>query len=195
MCFCRTTAKARRFSRLIRDSQKKNIPFSFCRGEFGREGVGGGFFVPEDADDPPAAAVVEKLDAVDASGERLFATSVAGFVTAQDVDDIAEFFDAIDDGTLEKGMSLEVAAGTLHVAFHVDEKDGAALAFSRGGQSRFGYEEGAEAIPVAIAGGTGDDVIEGTKDGVDGFHVVGFGSRDAGGERGRSGGLLCAERR
>src|SRR6266849_11075250 len=119
MCFCRTTAKARRFSRLIRDSQKKNIPFSLCRGEFGRKGVGGGFFVPEDADDPPTAAVIEKLDAVDASGEGLFATGVAGFVTAEDVDDIAEFFDAIDDGTLEERMSLEVAAGTFYVPFHV----------------------------------------------------------------------------
>src|SRR6266436_1453355 len=134
MCFCGTTAKARRFSRTVRDSQKKNIPFSFCRGEFGRKGVGGGFFVPEDADDPPAAAVVEKLDA------------------------------------------------------------GAALAFSRRGETSFGNEEGTETIPVAIACGAGDHVIEGMKDGVYRFHVVGFGSGDAGGERGRSRCLLRAER-
>ena len=32
-------------------------------GELGRQGVSGGFLVPENAEDPPAGAVVEELDA------------------------------------------------------------------------------------------------------------------------------------
>src|SRR6266481_6766617 len=176
MCFCGTTAKARRFSRTVRDSQKKNIPFSFCRGEFGRKGVGGGFFVPEDADDPPAGAVVEKLDAVDAAGEGLFVGSGAGCVAAEDLGDAGEFLDAVGDGAFVESVRFEVAARAACVSFDIEKANRTAIFPGGGGEPGFGDEEGAEAVPITITGGAGDDVVDGFEDGIEGLYVVGSGS-------------------
>src|ERR1700674_3262119 len=93
-------------------------------GEICGERVGGGFFVPEDAEDVPAGAVVEELNAVDAAGEGFFGGGVAGFVAAEDLRDIAEFINVIDDGGFEEAVFGEVAAGAFDVVVDGEEADG-----------------------------------------------------------------------
>lgn len=84
-------------------------------GQVGRERVGGGFFVPEDAEDVPAVLVVEELDGVDAAGEGFFVGGVAGFVAAEDLGHVAEAVDFVDDGVFVEGVGFEVAAGEVDV--------------------------------------------------------------------------------
>ena len=78
-------------------------------------------------EDPPALAVVEELNAVDAAGEGLFVRSVAGFVAAEDLGDVPEFLDAIDDGGFVEAVGGEEFSGALDVVVD-DEK-------ARGGEA------------------------------------------------------------
>src|SRR5260370_7768911 len=112
----------------------------------------GGFFIPEDADDPPAGAVVEELDAVDASGEGLFVGSSAGFVAAEDLGYVAEFLDAIRDGTLVERVRFEVAAAATRVSFNIEQTDRDAIFLRGRGEARFGNEDGGTTVPVVISG-------------------------------------------
>ena len=73
-------------------------------GKFLGERVVGALLVPEDADDPPAFAIISQLDTVNAAGEGRFTGGVAGFVAAEDLGDVAKRLDAADDGTFEKAM-------------------------------------------------------------------------------------------
>src|ERR1700687_548917 len=142
--------------------------------------MGGGFFVPEDAEDPPAGAVVEKLDAVDTAGEGLFVGSGAGGVAAEDLSDVAEFLDLVGDGAFVEGGRFEVAACAAGVAFDIEKANRVAVFLCSGGETGFGDEEGAEAVPVAIAGGAGASVVDGFEDTVERIYVVGPGSGHAG---------------
>src|ERR1700722_2946760 len=100
-------------------------------------------FVPQDADDPPAFAVVEKLEAVDAARERRFAGGVTRFVAAENLGDVAEGLHAIDDGTFEEAGFEEVAAGELGVVAgaHGTKAHGTIGAFFGSGGARGGREE------------------------------------------------------
>jgi len=111
---------------------------------------------------------------------------VAGFVAAEDLGDVAKFIEVIDDGGFEETVFGEIAASGFDVVVDGEEADGrgAVGALGNGGEARFGNEEGAEARPVALAGGAGDDVVDGVEDGVDGADVFGLGGGDAGGEVG-----------
>jgi len=164
-------------------------------GEIFGEGVVGALGVPEDADDPPAFAVVEELDAVDAAREGCFAGGVAGFVAAEDLRDVAVGFDAVDDRAFEETILEEIATRALGVV--VDgvgaDADGAVGRDAGGSEVRGGNEQGTETIPVAFAGRAGDDVVEGGHEAVDGFDVFGFGGGGAG--EGIRGGLLRRRRR
>src|SRR2546423_6245466 len=76
--------------------------------------------LPEDADDPPALAVVHQLDAVDAAREGLRVVGlVATFVCAPGVDDVAVGFDAARDLLLVEALSGEKLARALGVAVNV----------------------------------------------------------------------------
>src|SRR5437867_1319379 len=151
-------------------------------GKFLRERVVRAFLVPEDADDPPAFAIVGQLDAVNAAGEGRFTGGVAGFVAAEDLGDVAKRLDAADDRALEKAMLCEIAAGARYITFHGARTNvNVALAIlSGGGVSGAGQEQGTKTIPIALTGRAGDDVVESGEDGVDGFDVVRLGSRNLG---------------
>lgn len=58
--------------------------------------------VPKDADDPPALAVVEQLEAIDAARERSLTGGMARFVAAENLSNVAKGLDAIDDGAFEE---------------------------------------------------------------------------------------------
>lgn len=139
-------------------------------------------FIPENTDDPPALAVVEKLKAVDAARERRFASSVARFVAAEDLSDVAKGLDAIHDRVFKETVLEEIAASarSVFIGAHGTKMDGTVGAFCGGGEARRGKEEGAEAAPVALAGRAGDDVVDRRHDAVDGVDVGGLGGRDTG---------------
>ena len=145
-------------------------------GQVGGEWVGWGFFVPEDAEDVPAVLVVEELDGIDAAGEGFFVGGVAGFVAGEDLGDVAEAVDFVDDGIFVEGMRFEVAAGEGDVFVGAHEAGGVVgRFFGDGSEAGVFGEEGAEARPVSLAGGAGDDGVESGEDGVDGFYVGGIG--------------------
>ena len=123
------------------------------------------------------------MNAVNAADEGLFAGGVARFVAAEDLGDVAELLDAIDDRAFVEGMGGEIVASALDVVIDGEETDiaGAGI-FGGAGETGFGDEERTEAIPVAVAGRARDYVVNGEQDAVDGFHVGGFGRRNAGGE-------------
>lgn len=159
-------------------------------GEFLGQWVVGALFIPENTDDPPALAVVEKLKAVDPAREGRFASSVTRFVAAEDLSDVTESLDAVHDRVFKETVLEEVAAGarSVFIGAHRTKMDGSVGAFCGGGEARGGKEEGAEAAPIALAGRAGDDVIDRGHDAVDGLHVV----RLRGGDTGKwvGGGLL-----
>ena len=123
---------------------------------------------------------MEKLDAVDTAGEGLFVGGGAGGVAAEGLGDVAELLDAVDDGALVEGVRFEVAACAAGVAFDIEKANRAAVFLCSRGETGFGDEERAEAVPVAFAGGAGDDVIDGFEDTVERIYVVGPGSWNAG---------------
>lgn len=130
------------------------------------------------------------MEAVDAASERRFAGSVARFVTAENLRDVSEGLHAADDGLFEETVLQEIAAAESYVVFDTVRMDAycAVGSFPGGGEARVGHEERAETVPIALAGGAGDYVVERGKEAVDRFHVFRFCSGDAR-ERIRSG--LC----
>src|SRR5205085_1727329 len=142
----------------------------------------GAFLVPQDADNPPAAAIIEHLNAVDAACERSFTRSVAGLVAAKDLSDISERFDAIHDRTLVKGVLKEVVACGLGIVFDAHRANaGGTVSVLRGGsEAGLRQEEGTEAIPIALARRTGNHTVERCENAVDRLHVVGACSGGAG---------------
>jgi hypothetical protein len=150
-------------------------------GEIFGERIIWALFVPEDADDPPALAVVEELKAVDSTRERRFAGVVAGFVAAKDLGNVAKGFDAAVDGRFEKTVLEKVGAATGDVVIHGVgmDADGAVRRFASGREMRAGEKERAEAIPVALAGRAGDHRVKGDEDVINGVNVFGFGGGSA----------------
>src|SRR6266850_3772793 len=151
-------------------------------GKFLRERIVGALFVPEDGDDPPAFAIVGQLDAVNAAGEGRFTGGAAGFVAAEDLGDVAKRLDATDDRAFEKTVLREIASGARYISFH-GARTNVNIPFavpSGGGERGAGQKQGTKTIPIALAGGAGDDVVESGEDAVDRFDVVRFGSRNLG---------------
>src|SRR5580698_7386032 len=125
--------------------------------QIGWQRVGGGFFVPEDAQDIPSVLVVERV----------------GF--------------EIWSGAIDVVVDIQQARGVVGVFF------------GDRGQAGVFREEGAETVPIAIAGGAGNDGVEGGEDRVEGFYVGWVGGGRLGlclrdGLRGRLGGGGDGER-
>jgi len=150
--------------------------------EFLGERIVRALFIPKDIDDPPALAIKSHLKTVDAAGERRFARGVAGFVAAEDLRDVAEGLHAADDGLFEETVFQKIGAAEADVVFDGVWADAncAIGSFFGGGEARVGHEERAEAVPIAFAGGAGDDVVESGEEAFDGFDVVRFCGRDVG---------------
>src|SRR5260370_6505372 len=88
-------------------------------GEFLGNRIIGALFIPKNAYDPPALAIVRQLKTVDATGEGRFTRSVPGFVAAKDMGDVAKGLDAADDRTFEKPMLGKVPAGSGDLLLNV----------------------------------------------------------------------------
>jgi hypothetical protein len=157
---------------------------------FGGDGVGWGFGVPIDVDDPVAFAVLEELEAVDAAGEGSGVVGVvAGFVGAPDLDDVAELLDLIVDGMFEeagRGHS-DTAAGDVTVDGEEDGVSvggGAAWGGGHGGggdEAGVGEEERTHAVPVAgLALGAGYNAVDGGENGLGRADVFGLCGRPSG---------------
>ena len=149
--------------------------------KFFRKKIIAALLVPHDAEHPPAGAVVEKLNTIDAASKRFLGRGVARLITAEDLGDITETLDAIDDGGFEESVLREVCAGAFDVIVDGEETNRGSRgvnARNDGSEASFGDEQGAEAVPVTFARRTGDDVVNSVQDGVDRGNVSGFGGRD-----------------
>src|SRR6267378_3681953 len=87
-------------------------------GKFLGQRIIGTLFVPEDADNPPALAIVGQLETVDAAGEGRFTGGAAGFVATEDLGDVAKRLHAAHDRAFEKTVLCEIAAGARYISFH-----------------------------------------------------------------------------
>ena len=117
---------------------------------------------------------------------------MARFVAAEDLGDVAEALDFIDDGGFEETVGEEVFARAVDVVFDGEKANGVGtFPFDGAGEAAFGNEEGAEAVPVALAWRAGDDVVDRKHDVVDGIDVGGLGDGNAGSKVGR--GLLLRQ--
>src|SRR6476659_5585030 len=85
---------------------------------FSRQRVLFVFTLPEHRNDPPALAVVHQLNAVDAAREWLFFVfGVARFVSAEEVGNTAEFFDAPGHFTFKETVLFHESRVPLGVVF------------------------------------------------------------------------------
>ena len=80
------------------------LPRILLRKVFRWELVIRALFIPENTDYIPALAVVEKLKAVDAAREGLFADGIAGFVGAENVGFLAKLFGLARELAFKKGV-------------------------------------------------------------------------------------------
>jgi collagen type III alpha len=150
---------------------------------FWGDGGGGRFGVPEDVDDPVAVAVLEELEAVDASGEGGgVGWGVAGFVGAPDLDDVAELLGDVVGGFFVEAHGGHAGGGAGDVAVDGEgEGVGVGAGGEGGDEAGVGEEEGAHAVPVAgLALGAGDDGVDGVEEGVRCGYVGGLGGGPGG---------------
>src|SRR5215472_135741 len=178
---------------------RKSFPFAGrLGGKFLGERVVVALLVPQDAHNPPSAAIVKQLNAVDPASKRSFAGSASGFVAAEDLGDVSEGLDAIHDGTFIKSMFCEVTAGPPGVILDAHGTDANGTIRVLGGRSEASQrqEQRAEAIPVALASGAGNHAVERHENTVDGLHVLGARSGNARRRTGRGlrGRLLLGRR-
>ena len=105
---------------------------------------------------------------------------MAGLVTAEDLRDVAEDLHAADDGLFEEAVFEEIVAAEADVVFDAAgaNVNCAIGRFFGGGEAGVGHEERAESVPVALACGAGDYVVERGQNAVDGFNIVGLCSGD-----------------
>src|ERR1051326_1139105 len=66
------------------------------------------FCLPVDCKNPPSSAVIQKLEAVDAAGERLVAFGVVRLIGAPDVGNVVPLLHMIRDRILKKSFFAEV---------------------------------------------------------------------------------------
>jgi len=133
--------------------------------------------VPQDADNPPTAAIVKQLNAVDAAGKRSFAGRAARFVAAEDLGNVSKGLDAIHDGAFEESVLCEVAARPLGVIFdaHGVDSRGAIRVLNGGGEASLRQKQRTEAIPVAFPGRARNYAVKRRQNAVDGLDVLGPG--------------------
>jgi hypothetical protein len=85
-------------------------------GHVGWQWIGRGLFIPENAQYPPALAVIEELHAVDAPCEWLsVGRRVPRFIAAEDLRNISETLNLVDDGGLKETIREEIFARELDV--------------------------------------------------------------------------------
>src|SRR5437879_9741268 len=77
-------------------------------GKFLWKRIASTLLVPQNAHDPPAVAVIEQLNAVDAAGEGRLSGSVPGFMAAKNLRDVSKGLNGTHDGALEEGVLVEV---------------------------------------------------------------------------------------
>src|SRR6266478_5723598 len=155
---------------------------SWPDGEFLGNRIIGTLFIPKNAYDPPALAIVRELKTVDAAGDRRFPDGAPGFVAAKDMGDVAKGLDAADDRTFKKTMLGKVTAGAGDILL-----DGARanvnIAFTvLSGRSErgAGQKQRTKTIPVAVTSRTRNHTINGRQDAIGGFDVLRLGSGDLG---------------
>jgi hypothetical protein len=103
-------------------------------------------------------------------------------VGAPDVNEVAEFFDAIGDAPLEETVGLEVGIVTLHIHVRGEEHR---VACARGvvsagrsigaddSKAAIGQEERTKAVPITgFACRSGDYIVERSEEMLDGVYVA-----------------------
>jgi len=133
-------------------------------------------FIPENVHDPPTLAVKRHLKAIDAAGEGRFAGSVAGFIAAEDLRDVAEGLHAADDGVFEESVFQEIGPGEADLIFDAiwANANYAVGRFFGRREAGIGHEKRAEAVPITFSRRSGDHVVERGQNAFDGFDVVGL---------------------
>src|SRR5215510_6117092 len=79
---------------------------------------------PVDRNHPPAAAVVEKLKAVDAAGKGFFTFGMPGLVTAPDMRNVVPQLNAIADRSLVETFLLQERLASLDVFLSIQHAGG-----------------------------------------------------------------------
>src|SRR2546427_6228679 len=104
-------------------------------GKFLWKRIASTLLVPQNAHDPPAVAVIEQLNAVDAASEGRLSGSVPGFIAAKNLRDVSIGLNATHDGALEEGVLREVIASQPDVIFdtHGVDSNNTIPAFAPGG--------------------------------------------------------------
>src|SRR5258708_4309692 len=155
---------------------------SWPGGEFLGQRIIRAFFIPKNAYDPPALAVVSHLKTVDAAGERCFADGVPGFVAAKNMGDVAKGLHAADDRAFEETVLGEVAVSASDILL-----DGAranvnipVAILAGGGKGGAWQEQRAKAVPIAFASRARDHAIGCSQDAIGGFDVLRFGRGNLG---------------
>lgn len=139
-----------------------------------RDTVGFVFSFPIDAEHPPALAVAEKLNAVDAASEGLGVIfGMAGFVGAPYVSDVVPKLSTIGDRVFKKAFFIKeclAASGILVRRKYPDCEDALGI-FSARHESGSGVEERTETVPVAFACGAGNNIVERRQQMLRGVHI------------------------
>src|SRR5215472_6052931 len=149
------------------------------------------FGFPVNTENPPPAAVVQKLKAIDASSKGLFALGVTRLVRAPDVGHVVPDFDAVGNGSLKEALGRESAFAAGDVVLRAEDscRHDALVVAITGNQAGARIEQRAETVPIAGgAGGAGDHVIDRGKDVIDRVHIAGAGWRRHRRRRRRTGG-------
>src|SRR5689334_15552432 len=109
--------------------------------------------LPIDRHYPPASAVIEQLEAVDAACKWLFTLGVARLIGAEHMSNVVPGFNAVGHGILKKAVFAERSLAPGHVVVRRKNPRGyrALVIAAAGNQSCSGIEETAESIPVARA--------------------------------------------
>ena len=128
--------------------------------------MGCGFVLPVNGENPPAFAIIKKLNAVDASHKRFrIGRGVARFVSAPNMRDATELFSPSGDFCFVKTFLLEQRLDPRNVPFDVQNlrrKIGVVLGRSSRGwnQTRAGIKERAFPLPIApYSRRPGDDIV------------------------------------
>src|SRR5215469_5133485 len=111
---------------------------------------------PIDCDNPPAAAVVQKLDAVNSSSKRFLSLSVPRLVSAPDVGEVVPGLNAVGYRRLIKTFFIEKALCPLRILIwrEIVCADLAGFVATARNKSCSGVKQRAKAVPVARSGRT-----------------------------------------
>jgi hypothetical protein len=140
-----------------------------------RNRVFGAFVLPINADDPPPRAIMEQLDAVNASHEWLGIVGIVPrLVRAPDVSDSAKLLGSSRDFFFKKTVPGKIPLHAIDVAIDIEQlrrefagRGGHARCVTCRNQARPGKKERALPLPVALLSGRpGNDIVSSRDDSV-----------------------------